>query len=87
MVVHVCISGNWGVEIGESEAQNQELERSVVRPLDVLPEPGRFNPKHAHDGSLLSVTPVPGHPTPSSGYNDHQACGAQVCIQAKHPHT
>lgn len=49
----------------------------------------RFCCQHPRDRLQLSVTPVPGNLTPSSGSYGHQACihiyaGKQTYIQAKH---
>lgn len=63
MVVHVCRPSTWEVETAEPQIQNQELERSVITNTGCFPRgPGRFNPKHPHAGSRLSITPVPGWP-------------------------
>jgi hypothetical protein len=40
----------------------------------------RFNSQYPHDSSELSVKPVPGRTTPSSGYYMHMVC-RHICKQ------
>jgi hypothetical protein len=45
----------------------------------------RFNSQHPYNGSQISVTPVPGNITPSSGFLRH--CVHLTYMQAKHSYT
>lgn len=39
--------------------------------------------QHPHDGSQLSITPVPEDPAPSSDLYRHNPCGTYIEMQAK----